>query len=80
MTYLSSRRGPVRSLIEHNQVISGTPLSIPRSIRILMTYAESSLEIFCLRFDHMVAIPMNNTGPMNKKTVVKVKKGMISKS
>ena len=41
-----------------------------------MTRAESSSEIFCLRFDHMVAIPMNNTGPMNKKTAVKVKKGM----
>ena len=26
----------------------------------------------------MVAIPMNITGPMNKKTAVKVKKGMTS--
>jgi len=41
-----------------------------------MTCAESSSEIFCLRFDHMVVIPMINTGPMNKKTAVKVKKGM----
>ena len=27
----------------------------------------------------MVTIPMNNTGPMNKKTAVKVKKGMTPK-
>src|ERR1044072_8914916 len=47
-------------------------------MRILMTYAESSSEIFCLRFDHMVAIPMINTGPMNKKTAVKTKNGMLS--
>ena len=38
-----------------------------RSLTILVTRAESSSEIFCLRFDHMVAIPINNTGPMNKK-------------
>ncbi|GET52324.1 hypothetical protein GLOIN_2v1713023 [Rhizophagus irregularis DAOM 181602=DAOM 197198] len=41
-----------------------------------MTHAESSSEIFYLRFDHMVAIPMINTGPMNKKTAVKVKKSI----
>ncbi|GBC49025.2 uncharacterized protein OCT59_029469 [Rhizophagus irregularis] len=41
-----------------------------------INFRKSSSEIFCLRFDHMVAIPMINTGPMNKKTAVKVKKGM----
>jgi hypothetical protein len=41
-----------------------------------MIYTESSSKIFCLRFNHIVVIPMINTGPMNKKTAVKVKKGM----
>lgn len=56
--------------------ISGVLFFVLRSLTILVTRAESSSEIFCLRFDHMVAIPMINTGLMNKKTVVKVKKGM----
>ena len=56
--------------------ISGVLFFVSRSLTIIVTRAESSSEIFCLRFDHMVAIPMNNTGPMNKKTAVKVKKGM----
>ncbi len=49
-----------------------------RLLTILVIRAENLSEIFYLRFDHMVVILMNNTGPINKKTVVKVKKGMTS--
>ena len=46
-------------------------------MRILMTCAESSSEIFCLRFDHMVTIPTNIAELTNKKTAVKTKNGML---
>ncbi|RGB22429.1 hypothetical protein C1646_730643, partial [Rhizophagus diaphanus] len=47
-------------------------------MRILMTCAESSLEIFCFRFPYMVTIPTNIAGLMNKKMTVKAKNDMAS--
>jgi hypothetical protein len=58
--------------------ISGVLFFISRSLTILVICAESSSKIFCLRFDYMVVILMNNTGPMNKKTAVKAKNGILS--
>ncbi len=56
--------------------ISHVLFFVSRSLMILVIRAKSSSEIFCLRFDHMVVIPMNNTELINKKIAVKVKKGM----
>jgi len=52
---------------------------VSRLLIILVIYAKSSSEIFCLRFDYMITILMNNTESINKKTIVKVKKGMTFK-
>ncbi|CAG8765563.1 7199_t:CDS:1, partial [Funneliformis caledonium] len=52
--------------------------SIPRSMRILMTCAESSLEIFCFRFPYMVTTPTNIAGLMNKNMMDNSKNDMVS--
>ncbi|CAG8740648.1 623_t:CDS:2, partial [Funneliformis caledonium] len=43
----------------------------------LVSDSLSSSETFCLIFDHIVMIPMNNTGPISKKNAVNAKNGML---
>ncbi|CAG8743949.1 17710_t:CDS:1, partial [Funneliformis caledonium] len=51
---------------------------IPRSMRILMTCAESSSEIFCFKFPYMMTIPTNIAGLMNKKMMDNSKNDIVS--
>ncbi len=44
-----------------------------------MIYIKSLLKIFCLKFDYMITILINNTRSINKKIAIKIKKDIFFK-
>ena len=59
--------------------ISGVLFFVSRSLTILVTRAESSSEIFCLRIIYMAMILINITEITNEKIADKAKNGMLLK-